>query len=677
MKREFNKYFKSRPFLYILRLFLVIGFVGVSVASVFPYSVTADSYLENGERARFNFKSQSMYADDLVQLDNLDYPGPGIFVLRDSRTSFRDKPDLEYIPLTASGKIYSTDIAVVIAEKARFSNEEGKTILTHSVSASGDELAVFIDWEYRTFSDGYSRFSRKISKGPNKGVYDGEPLDSAGIISVIPLSFLHKGTNIDMVSVSGADMSLNIPYVVFSDDFQNVREIFNRFKESFFNISSLRYCWRTAFIKDRGDKKIVEKIIYGSSDSGKNFLEWDGINSLGILSEPGTYTTETDVLIFSGDGGVRLPTFKHETIVKPYPRLYVANSSGEIIADSRVQKFNKKSQDEKLNLPYEHVSFPIALSYALNRIYMRRGEDTFKIFVIPEGNAEVREAFISSDIRNPVKVSLFKNKSGEFEGHIKAGVSTVSSPDAFLAFGPEIDGVKSFAFFDVTYPEDSENLSAILKRRGWRPRGEFNYYDEEFPGKDLFFRDFIISGGMEKLIFSAAGLSAKCMMKNQASLFYYSGHGWGDGSIYTGNDYFYPDVYMEKGDWNEGLEVVVFSSCSAFDIMNLHKRKFTDLGVSNYSPGEYWEQASGPSVSLLGYNWSTFEGKPPNAFDTRVAKAFLKYFLSGQKPVDAWFNANFANNETVAPCAIYDKVYYYVSNGAVTKLPSEKWSRRY
>jgi hypothetical protein len=98
------------------------------------------------------------------------------------------------------------------------------------------------------------------------------------------------------------------------------------------------------------------------------------------------------------------------------------------------------------------------------------------------------------------------------------------------------------------------------------------------------------------------------------------------------------------------------------------------MGVVKNSPGIAWEQVAGPKVALLGYNWSTQEGKPPNAFDTKVIRRFLSLSGSHTHPV-AWLYANIAEGDTVAPCAIYRNVYYFIhaATSRILAVPREEW----
>lgn len=250
------------------------------------------------------------------------------------------------------------------------------------------------------------------------------------------------------------------------------------------------------------------------------------------------------------------------------------------------------------------------------------------------------------------------------------------APSLFI--GRSSDSEKAFALIDLTYPEDTWMMKNILTGRGWHIAGE--YYGSGAPQNPPLMpecRAFIKNCGYETITFTCDALPdlrAVMHVKNQAQLFYFGGHGWANSAIYIDGHYIYPEQDIVEGDWSDGLKVVIFSSCSILDIGNFNRRSFTAFGKANQSPGIYWAKVAGPEVALLGYNWSTQEGKPPNAFDTRVIRRYINLSSQYSPPV-AWIYANIQEGDGIAPCAIYRHNYYYINASSMTILavPERNW----
>lgn len=659
-------------FLFFLRFaFLFFAFVlllpGESMAA---YTAVSDGYVKNGGRVRLLEPArEQIYADRISEISLDSFPGDGIFIVRDAGSSFDELGVSGFFPLR---KAYSSDRAVAVCEEVSLPDSPGKYVFSHSAGFENGARAV-IDWEYRLFPDGYSRLSRRINNGSGMGVYDGDPIKSAKLVSIFPLSFLSEcGEHGAEISVRSSSASSVVPYEAVSSDGM-LSESPDGLVMHPSSSGDCRFVWRATVYGESKDGKVVEYVESGAGEGERRF-KWDGRTDLGFRAEPGRYTVAVEMMIRSEGGLVPMPVVKREVTLPVYPRLSVSESSGEILADSRfagasaVEPKNRR----KLVKGFAYRRVPAALGYSVNRIYMRKGPGSFLVRLEMPDKSGPASVAVSSDIRKSFGLPLAEKGGGVFEAALPVVESERSIPGA-LAVGPSLDGSKGYAFLDVTYPEDSEALSAILEARGWTCRGAVFPDDLTMPNKAAFLKDFIRSGGMERLSFSCGSLTVSFMMKNQSRLFYYSGHGWGDGSIFNGKEFFFPDSDMEPGDWNDGMEAAVFSSCSVFDIMNFHNRKFTELGRVNYSPGKYWEHSAGGRAALLGYNWCTFEGKPPNAFDTRVVRSFLASYLAGSSPVSAWFNANFANGDSECPCAIANRIYYYMSGGRICEYPGEKW----
>jgi len=290
------------------------------------------------------------------------------------------------------------------------------------------------------------------------------------------------------------------------------------------------------------------------------------------------------------------------------------------------------------------------------------------------------ELTVASNFPGREAISLNVKREGRRESCETTLILTSEKTSAAnsILIGRRSDSEKSFAFIDLTYLEDTWMMKNILTGRGWHSAGE--YYGKGSPQNPPLMpgaKEFIRSCGYETLTLTCdtfPEIRAVMHVKNQAQLFYYGGHGWANSAIYLDGSYIYPETDVVEGDWSDGLKVVIFSSCSILDIGNFNRRSFTAFGKANQSPGIYWAKVAGPEVALLGYNWSTQEGKPPNAFDTRVIRRYIN-LVSQYPPPVAWIYANIQEGDGVAPCAIYRHNYYYISSGSssITVVPERNW----
>ena len=655
-------------FITILLLFVIPDFA-------FAYIAVSNGYIEKGKSVKVKTESPkesfTIYAEDKIEMGELKEPeNSGIFSLRDVRDSYDSEINTIYSPIREKRSFFSTDRAIVLKQKVKLP-KEGKVDFSFGVKFNNGRESK-ITWEYRVFAGDYSRLSRKINNGTNFGVYDGDPISEAELTNFFPIDFLK---NQDGES-SEVEIDLNGEVQKFS--FSELKFAPQTSDKSLLIKPELNtsFIWRVTVLKVTDKENILEYEETGRSDGSKDYV-WNNRNFFGVHASPGKYMFIADVFLKTPYETARMPLLKKEIEVPHYDRLWVLNTEGAVISDSNYGRvINQKIKKKKLCKGFIYCSLPGAYEYALNRIYMRRATDKFKIYLIKDDiDKDSVTCYINSDLRKNYPVVLKRKSNGYFEGEIKTVLSDRDT-DTEMSFGPKCCSRKSFAYLDVTHPEDSLAFESILSSAGWISHGSFQADEpEDMPKSErsLFIGDFVRSGGYEKLVFSVNDLKSTCLIKNQAYVFYYSGHGWGDGCIYLDDKTcFYPDVEIGIGDWSDGMVAAIFSSCSVLDIRNLNNHNFTLLGKVRLSPGKYWAAAAGKDVALLGYNWSTFEGKPPNAFDTRVIRSFLPRFLAGAPPVDSWFNANFSQNEGVSVCAIYKDTYYYVQGGIKT-LPAEKW----
>ena len=661
---------KYISFLLLFLLLLIPDFA-------FAYIAVSNGYVEKDKFVRATVQKEkenfTIYAEDKIEMGELEEPEhSGIFALRDVRESYDKEIATVYSPISDKKSFFSTDRAIVLKKKVKLP-KDGKETFVFSVKFDNGKESK-ITWNYRVLADDYARLSKRLNNGASVNIYDGDPISEVELTNFFPIDFLkdQEGKSSEVqVDLNGDTKNFTFSELKFAPQTSEKSLLI----KPELNTS---FIWRVTVLKVTDKENILEYEDTGKSDGSKDYV-WNNKNFFGVPASPGKYMLVADVFLKTPYETARMPLLKKEIEIINQDRLWVLNTEGAVISDSNYnygkvikQKINKK----KLCKGFIYCSLPGAYQYALNRIYMRRATDKFKICLVKDSiEKDSVTCYINSDIRKNYPVVLKKTSKGHFEGEIKTVLSDRDT-ETEMSFGPKCCGKKSFAYLDVTHPEDSLAFESILSSSGWISHGSFQADEPEDmtqAERSLFITDFVRCGGYEKLIFSAEDLKSQCLIKNQAYVFYYSGHGWGDGCIYLDDKTcFYPDAEFAPGDWSDGMVAAIFSSCSVLDIKNLNNHNFTLLGKVRLSPGKFWATASGKDVALLGYNWSTFEGKPPNAFDTRVVRSFLPRFLSGASPVDSWFNANFSQNEGVSVCAIYKDTYYYVQGGIKT-LPKSNW----
>ncbi len=662
------------------------------VSAAWPFTAVSDTSLK---RSKVTKSPQAVYdtvfQNDIADYDNLKPPSQtGIFVLRQQRETFSEKPQLSWFPYSQSSPFLLTDDAIAMREIIKLPSE-GKLIFSRKLEVSDGVYSV-IEWQYKVFADDYARITRRINFGAGINVYDGPPLKEADFTSIFFLK--------PVVAHLSPGSSLTLDSAVSDSPYASEKLIFEQpslLKDAYLTsavtpgesaaildvskntlsqpVSSLR--WRMTVLS--ANTNSIHDVVLGTSKNDTK-IHWNGMIYKGkVPCADGEYRLRFDIWANVVAGQIKFATCEQKVSVAKIGRLTVANGSGEIISDSRFNGVVLAKESERMHIckPYQYVPYPKAYYYGINRIYMKKNssDDTFKIKFVTPSKEKMIQAYVSSSLRNPLMIPLRSSSDGEYTGSLLV-TSKTKSPVGALVTGNAVQ--KSFAFLDTTYPEDSQALSSALRARGWVSRGSIDAEELTMPEKGAFLADFIRSGGYETFVFSFDDgnekISSKLMMKNQADIFYYSGHGWADGSIHNGVEHFHPETKMEIGDWNDGMSLAIFSSCSVLDIMNVKNRKFTAIGNFNLSPGEYWAKAAGSEVTLLGYNWSTFEGKPPNAFDTRVIRSFIAR-MGSEPNISAWMSANISNNDASAPCAIFNGTYYYLDGaGRVIALPQSKWS---
>lgn len=663
--------------------FLIFFFLFICTNSAFSFSAVSDSVLKKGRVSEPKHNFDVIYASDMFDINNFELPGVyGFSVMSLSSRSFDKGAHYNWRNIDM---LTSSDKAVAFREKVALPSE-GRYVFRRCLELS-DGVYSSIEWQYRVLSDDYARITRRINNGAGINIYDGEPLSYADFTSVFLLDKLMPFSNENSELVLHSDGT---------DDFKKLKIILNNaFLTQGSAIASSIQPGQEQKLLDISKNSISETIsalswritvlplegtgildtIYGSSSS--SFVSWNGMIYSGkVPLQPGDYRLKIDVSADFPQGRYKLMPSEIKIKILNYPRLTVSNSLGEIISDSRFfgTILSGGFHLEKLCKPYSFIPVDKSYNFGLNRIYMKPLETETLNIKISSGE-KLDRAQVLSPIRHPISLSIDKGSNGEYTGKVKVTSQFNSSKDVIALGG---NNMKSFSFLETTYPEDTDVFASILKEKGYVCVGDISPEKLNMPGAAQFLSDFIRCAGFEKLSFSFESgnkkISSELLIKNQAQIFYYSGHGWGDGSIYNGYTHFHPDNGFRAGDWRDGLLMAIFSSCSVLDIMNVHNRKFTHIGNFTLCPGEYWAKASGPDVYLLGYNWSTFEGKPPNAFDTRVIRSFLSR-LGKEDTIKAWMNANYSNKEPIAACAIFNHNYYYMNgSGGISVLPQSKWS---
>ncbi|MDQ7821746.1 MAG: hypothetical protein RDV48_03015 [Candidatus Eremiobacteraeota bacterium] len=621
---------------------------------------------------------------------------------------------------------YIDDGAVACRERLPAPSGQGIYRYRWVFSSPGGASAT-VEWEYRVLSPCYARLLSRVNGGAFRAHYGGDAVAWLDLTSgFLPVLLAESADDESLEKTVAGTWSITRDHEglhekagAFDLRMLAVRELSLSPPErglSSFSLSPVKvtaevralpeksslfpagWCpdtvsWRFASFRRRNEGAFIVRGAQGRSirEGGAITItyEWDGKGFDSLWAEGGTYRLMLQARAVTGDGQVR-SQLKGIHAVRPYePALIVRNERGEIIADSR----EESRADAKPPAPQcagdESADFEpagggierdpsLSSGSTASRISMKSLRDGQKFLVTAQGfspAAGEARLVITSMLPGREALVIPLGKGERRDVMVKA--TSDPAPGALL-IGRKAGESRAFALMDLTYPEDSLALKGELLAQGWVSRGELFWDSAKMRDKTRFARDFLRACGFETLLFTCDGLPevrAVLHVKNQADLFYYSGHGWGNGFIYIDGGYLHPAEEIEDGDWDDGLKMVIFSSCSVLDIQNYNRRSFTAMGKRAFSPGIAWAQAAGPHVALLGYNWSTHEGIPPGAFDTRVVRRFFKLLPLHGAPV-AWIYANILEGDAVAPCAIHEDRYYFInaSSQRIVVVPREYWN---
>ncbi|MFH0801097.1 MAG: hypothetical protein V2A78_01735 [bacterium] len=150
-------------------------------------------------------------------------------------------------------------------------------------------------------------------------------------------------------------------------------------------------------------------------------------------------------------------------------------------------------------------------------------------------------------------------------------------------------------------------------------------------------------------------------VKNEADVFYYSGHAsysWNYLEIYDHKVYGlnYKDnpcpgsdsapqtsrpVNLTSTEWVGNLKTVIFACCAVLDINDYNgSANIEHPGLSSYAPGKEWDKLGSGSRILLGYNWYSPLGP---TLDKKIINKYFEYLpvftMRNSQPV-AWLRAN-------------------------------------
>ncbi|MCD4782599.1 MAG: hypothetical protein K8T10_02085 [Candidatus Eremiobacteraeota bacterium] len=324
-----------------------------------------------------------------------------------------------------------------------------------------------------------------------------------------------------------------------------------------------------------------------------------------------------------------------------------------------------------------------------NNIFILKEPDSVKVFrvIVKDGPINVNHIMVKimTSVSDPTGLTIKINKTGtpgRFKGNIRVG--PVGDP-ATNQLKVETKREKSFSYFDFTSDSnignyiDSAQFVIMEQILGFTKLGgvllfpvkeSSGYSPVAHPTKDA-----LKAAGYEDLIVEYDSKKAWLRIKNQASHFYYSGHGaykWGSIQVNTDDDGngIYASAGTDSGDtispedWNDNIKLAIFACCSVFDIGNFNGWK--DF-KNHQSPGLRWVKVRGEAV-LLGYNaWSplaTEDEKP----DLGILKEYYLLLPSGreatsQEQVMAWMNANADyphHLQSDNACAIGGDWYYFI-----------------
>jgi len=184
------------------------------------------------------------------------------------------------------------------------------------------------------------------------------------------------------------------------------------------------------------------------------------------------------------------------------------------------------------------------------------------------------------------------------------------------------------------------------------------------------------AAGYESLVAEYAGRICWVRVKNQASRYYISGHGWHDANRLAFNDPKFsvhpttnPDDPngLHELDWKQhaNLQEITFAACSLLDVGNWNQGyhgHYFDVP----SPGLQWEALARHGTLWLGYNSSAPDAESDESVvykrDARIYDLYVEQRSRGDHPTLAWLRAN-ARMETRLgdnASAIFGDYYYFI-----------------
>lgn len=175
-------------------------------------------------------------------------------------------------------------------------------------------------------------------------------------------------------------------------------------------------------------------------------------------------------------------------------------------------------------------------------------------------------------------------------------------------------------------------------------------------------KKFIIGGGAHFLQVRVGGEAARCTVRNQADILYFSGHGHSeDGRIDIGLG---QSVTADEVEWDEDLEMVIIAGCAVLDVGDFNNNYEDGKG----NTGPEWAK-TGPNV-LLGYNHiGPSDGSKENSPTADLAQNFITMLPNHTGVVATcrlWIDLNILKAKNAAwsyasACAIFKsggKTYY-------------------
>jgi hypothetical protein len=372
---------------------------------------------------------------------------------------------------------------------------------------------------------------------------------------------------------------------------------------------------------------------------------------------------------------------------EPYLELY---ESSELVASSEAE------------VPDPHIGcenypeYPDTALTAYRGIGLDRGNNVFLLRQPDQVNtiiARVTDFWINNNtIDIKIKTSLTDpagitvplqnigySLSGQvYEGAFKVGPYT--DPNIYM-IGTKAKRQNTYSYYDATSEwflgniYDSEVFCNLMQQEGFTQLGGIYHgvnsgkkYDPAAPPCE----DGLYAAGYEDLITEYKDKKAWVRLKNQATIFYYSGHGAHDSASITTFDrydkFIIPSNFAKY--WNDNLKRVVFSCCSVLDIGNFNEWK-EHIENRKIRPGKLWYDATKGKAVLLGYNYVSPLSEKDFKPDAGIYRDFhekLKGRHSTATPEEvalAWVyaNAEYMHGELESDnaCAIQGDWYYFIS----------------